>query len=83
MLVPFLLQFQLRPELGMALAPEKGLVQRPWADSKWLDLGRGQDKQELMGRNRLGQEKTLSSPKESRIKLLLPARFQDQQYVAR
>lgn len=67
----------------MAPAPEKELVQSPWADSKWLDLGRSQDKQELMGRNWLGQEKTLSSPKESRIKLLLSARFQDQQYAAR
>lgn len=48
----------------------KGLVQSLLADREWLDIGRFEAKQELRGRNELGQGKTLGFPQRAQKQTL-------------
>lgn len=71
LLVPFLLQFQLRSGLGMAGAPGKELIQSLWAPLKngWI-LAEARPGRSGWTEMVWDKEKTLSSPKEHRSKLL-------------
>lgn len=84
MLVPFLLQFQLRSGLGMAGAPGKELIQSLWAPLKngWI-LAEARPGRSGWTEMVWDKEKTLSSPKSTEANSYLSAKVSEPEVCCR